>query len=94
MGKFTALPSNIRLEWKWLTVKNTLAYYFTELIPDVKRFYNTCAVKSFCVQNFYLFVVMNEIKMAPRHSAYDTQHNQLIYDTQRNSIEIHYAECH
>ncbi len=28
--------SNIRLGWKWLTLTNTLAYYKTKLIMDVK----------------------------------------------------------
>ncbi len=37
-GQPLVLPANIRLGWKWLKVKNTLAYYGTELIMDVKNF--------------------------------------------------------
>jgi hypothetical protein len=33
----TALPANLRLEWKWLTVANTFAYE-TEIITAVKSF--------------------------------------------------------
>jgi len=28
-GRLKALPSNIRLGWKWLTMANTTAYYVT-----------------------------------------------------------------
>ncbi len=31
-----ALPANIRLGWKWLTVTDTLAYYDTETITAIK----------------------------------------------------------
>jgi hypothetical protein len=37
-GKIAALLANIRLGWKWMPVKNTLAYYDTELITAVKKF--------------------------------------------------------
>jgi hypothetical protein len=36
--KALALPANIRLGWKYLTVTNTLAYYGTELITTIKSF--------------------------------------------------------
>jgi hypothetical protein len=39
------LPTNIRLEWKWMAVANTLAYYYTVTIT---------AVKSFVVQAFWI----------------------------------------
>jgi hypothetical protein len=35
-GRLTALPTNIILVWKGLTVTNTLAYYNTELVNNVK----------------------------------------------------------
>jgi hypothetical protein len=39
MGRFQALPANIRLGWmSRLIVTNTLAYYNTELTKLVKRF--------------------------------------------------------
>jgi hypothetical protein len=34
-------PANIRLAWNWLVKTNTLAYYNTDLIASVKKFYNT-----------------------------------------------------
>ena len=37
-GRLLSLPANIKLEWKRLTVTNTLAYYDTELIMTVKMF--------------------------------------------------------
>jgi hypothetical protein len=33
-----ALPTNIRLEWKWKIVTNTLAYHGMKLITATKRF--------------------------------------------------------
>ncbi len=38
-GRPQALPANIRLGWKWLTVKNTLPSYDTKLIMAVKNYY-------------------------------------------------------
>ncbi len=35
-GRFLAFPANIRLEWKWMAVTNTLAYYDTATITAVK----------------------------------------------------------
>ncbi len=37
-GRVLALPTNISLGWKWLTLTNTLAYYATEFITAVKSF--------------------------------------------------------
>ncbi len=31
-------PANMKLGWKWMTVKNTLAYYGSELNLDVLGF--------------------------------------------------------
>ncbi len=38
LGQAPALPAMIRLGWKWLTMKNTLAYYGTELITALQSF--------------------------------------------------------
>ncbi len=35
-SKLLALPKNIRLEWKWMKVANTLAYYDMAAIDAVK----------------------------------------------------------
>ncbi len=35
-GKLLALPTNIRLGWKQMVVANTVAYYGTATIMDVK----------------------------------------------------------
>jgi hypothetical protein len=37
-GRLIFLPVNIRLGWKWQTVKNTLAYYDVESITTVESF--------------------------------------------------------
>jgi hypothetical protein len=37
-GRLQALPANNRLEWKLLTVTNTLAYQGMELITTAKSF--------------------------------------------------------
>ncbi len=34
----SALPANIRLEWKWMEVANTLAYCDTATIQSIKSF--------------------------------------------------------
>ena len=36
MGRLQSLPTNSRLRWNWLPVKDTLAYYDIELITAVK----------------------------------------------------------
>jgi hypothetical protein len=41
LGLAPALPTNIMLVRKCLTVKNNLAYYDTKLIPTVKSFIQT-----------------------------------------------------
>jgi len=41
------LPANTRIGWKRLTVTNTLAYYNTELITNVKRFPYIYLVKKY-----------------------------------------------
>ncbi len=38
-GRPLALPTNIRLGWKQMEVANTLAYYDTTIIMDVKVLY-------------------------------------------------------
>ncbi len=35
-GKLLGLTENIKLEWKWMAVANTLAYYDTATITAVK----------------------------------------------------------
>jgi hypothetical protein len=35
---FLAIPAKIRLELEWLTVTNTLAYFYRQLITVVKSF--------------------------------------------------------
>ncbi len=37
-SKGVALPTDIKLGWKWLTVTNSQAYYDMELIATVKKF--------------------------------------------------------
>jgi hypothetical protein len=37
-SRFHALPPNIQLGWKCLTMAKNLAYFDTESIPGVKRF--------------------------------------------------------
>jgi hypothetical protein len=50
-GRLLALPTNIKLGWKSLTVTNTLAYFITELVTAVKYFIVqtpvACTVKLF-----------------------------------------------
>jgi hypothetical protein len=58
--RLLALPANIRLEWRLLTVTNTLAYYDLDLITTISDF----IVQA--LRNFYLscheFLVALEIK--------------------------------
>ncbi len=35
-GRFLALPSNVRLVWKWVQVANTLTYYDAATITAVR----------------------------------------------------------
>ncbi len=37
-GRLQVFPTNIRLDWKWVEVANTLAYYDTATITAVKSF--------------------------------------------------------
>jgi len=48
-GYAPALPSNIRLGWKWLRVTSTLAYYVAELITAVKSIVEQAAGKNVCI---------------------------------------------
>ncbi len=47
-GGHSALPANKRLGWKWLTLRDTPAYYDTKLIT---------AIKSFIVQTQVLWIL-------------------------------------
>jgi hypothetical protein len=40
-GRHMALSTNVSLEWKLLTLANTLAYYDSKLNTSVKKFYRT-----------------------------------------------------
>ncbi len=50
-GRLLALPTNIRLGWKQLEVANTLAYYDTTIIMDVKVLYyrHLVSIRKKCV---------------------------------------------
>jgi hypothetical protein len=39
-GRLLALLTNIRLEWRYMTVSNTIAYYDMITITFVPRFFN------------------------------------------------------
>ncbi len=45
-GSLPVLTANTKLEWKWLTVANTLAYHNTAIITAVKGFILQVPVKN------------------------------------------------
>jgi hypothetical protein len=59
-GRLVALPANIRLGWKWLTVINTLVYYGPNFITVVKNF--MIEGLGAYVMKLFLFVTDKETK--------------------------------
>jgi hypothetical protein len=58
-GRLLALDANVRLEWKKLTVANTLAYYYKESITTVK-FFTVMHVPMLCSHYIFLQKIGSE----------------------------------
>jgi len=61
-GKFIQLPVKIRLGRNHIIVTNALAYYNTELITDVKNFFECC--KTFYGRNLLMFLINQFLSLA------------------------------
>ncbi len=61
LGRLQALPTNIKLGRKSLTHMHTLAYYTTELITTVKKFYSVL-VYTTKHYGFVMYVFRNKLK--------------------------------
>ncbi len=51
LGCCKALPTNIKLEWKWLTVKKHISLLWYGIYNIRKKFYDTCHMGQ-CIANF------------------------------------------